>query len=268
MKIQYSSFRPDNALILGTIAKLLYENNPVYDADEELVLHAVKRANHVFYNLSTEEIGEVLSDYDENQLLGFANNVKGILHELQFVEFENEDGDQLIASVFADTNHPGTDVMLTDLESGEITAIQLKATENSSAISDWMKQYPEGEILVTEEIATEMNLESTGMTNGELTVRTEDFIDRIIESSEQDAFWDYVPALSAVSVAIAGYGLFVRYHRNEIDFSTFKNRFLLITGGKILKFTTIAMLMLIPVVNVLTGATVLFMALNSLIPKR
>lgn len=262
-KINYKNFNFDNTLILATIAKVAYENNPSFSDDEELILHSIKRANQEFSNLSTSEIGTILSHYDEDQMLGFANNVKGILHELQFIEIENEDGDNFTASIFPDTNHKGTDVMLTDEETGDIIEVQLKATENSSYINEWFEEYPEGEILVTEEIADKMNLNSSGISNEKLTVETEEFVNKIIESSDEDEFWEYLPFLPTISIAIAGFALFLRYRKSEIDFKTFKNKFIKLTGIKIAKFSIIAALMAIPGLNVITGATMLFLTLNT-----
>ena len=262
-KINYKNFNFDNTLILATIAKVAYENNPSFSDDEELILHSIKRANQEFSNLSTSEIGTILSHYDEDQMLGFANNVKGILHELQFIEIENEDGDNFTASIFPDTNHKGTDVMLTDEETGEIIEVQLKATENSSYINEWFEEYPEGEILVTEEIADKMNLNSSGISNEKLTVETEEFVNKIIESSDEDEFWEYLPFLPTISIAIAGFALFLRYRKSEIDFKTFKNKFIKLTGIKVAKFSIIAALMAIPGLNVITGATILFLTLNT-----
>lgn len=262
-KINYKNFNFDNTLILATIAKVAYGNNPSFSDDEELILHSIKRANQEFSNLSTSEIGTTLSQYDEDQMLGFANNVKGILHELQFIEIENEDGDNFTASIFPDTNHKGTDVMLTDEESGDIIEVQLKATESSSYINEWFEEYPEGEILVTEEIADKMNLNSSGISNEKLTVETEEFVNKMIESSDEDEFWEYLPFLPTISIAIAGYALFLRYRKSEIDFKTFKNKFIKLTGIKVAKFSIIAALMAIPGLNIITGATILFLTLNT-----
>ena len=263
-KIHYKNVNFDRILILGTIAKIVYENNPSLNDNEELVLHAIKRANPGFTDLSVSEIGDRLSSYDEDQLLGFANNVKGILHELQFIEIENEDGDHVTASIFPETNHEGTDIMLTDEETGEIVSVQLKATDSSSYVNSWLEEYPEDEILVTEEIADSMGLQSSGICNEKITVETEDFVDKIIDSSEEDEFWEYLPFLPTISVAVAGYALFMRYRKSEIDYQTFKQKFIRLTGVKVAKFSIIAGLMAIPVINVITGATVLFLTLTSI----
>lgn len=263
MQIHYKSFKFDNLLILGTISKIAFENNPILNDEEELVLHSIKRANNEFTDLTISEIGEKLSEYNEDEMFGFSNNVKGILHELQFVEIENEDGDNITASVFADTNHKGTDIMLTDDETGEILEVQLKATDNVGYVNDWIEEYPDGEILVTDEIADKMNLQTTEISNEELTTNIEDFVDKIIESSDKDEFWEYLPFLPTISIAIVGFTLFQRYRRKEISFQIFKNKFIKLTGIKFAKFALVSGLMAIPGLNVVTGATVLFFTLNN-----
>lgn len=262
-KISYINKNFDNSIILATIAKVAFDNNITLSDDEDLVLHAIKRANQNFANLDVTEIGEILADYDESQMLGFANNVKGILHELRFIEIENNDEDSITASIFPDTNHKGTDIILIDDETGEIIEVQLKASDNVSYINDFFEEYPNGEILVTEELANKMNLQSSGISNEELKVETEEFVDKLIESSDEDEFWEYLPYLPTISIAIAGYSLYLRYKNSEIDYSTFKNKFLKLSGVKIIKFSIIAALMAIPGLNIITGASVLFLALNS-----
>ena len=263
MKVSYKDLKFDNVLILGTIAKVAYENNPSFSDDEELVLHSIKRASPEFNNLTISEIGDRLSEFNEDQLLGFSNNVKGILHELQFIEIENEDNDSITASIFPETNHIGTDIMLTDEDTGEIIEVQLKATDSTSYINEWFDDYPDGEILVTEEIAEKMNLKTSGISNEKLTTETDEFIDKLIESSDEDEFWKYLLFLPTISIAIAGFALFLRYRKSEIMFKTFKNKFIKLTGIKIAKFSIISALMAIPGLNIITGATVLFLTLNS-----
>lgn len=269
-EIRYKDVPVDNSLILGTIAKLIYDNHASFSEDENLILHAIKRSNFSFADLSPEEIGEVLSGYDEDQLLGFSNNVKGILHELQYVEIVNTDDSHYTASLFPDTNHEGFDIMMTDHETGEIVKIQLKATDSTSYVNAWIDEYPDGEILVTQEIAEKMDLETTGISNDELTVSVNDFVDKLVESSDTDDFWDYMPYLPAISIAIAGSALFFRYRKGDMDFTTFRTKFLKLTGLKIVKFSIILTLLMIPGVNIVTGAGILFMTMvksNELLRK-
>ena len=43
----------------------------------------------------------------DEQLVGVVSNVKGILHEMEYVRLENTDGDSISAAMFPDTNHKG-----------------------------------------------------------------------------------------------------------------------------------------------------------------
>jgi hypothetical protein len=245
-------------LIISTLVKISLDNFDKLNEKETLVLQATKRAIPKLHDKSTEELSEYLQEMDEDQLLGLANNVKGILHEIQFVEIENSDGDEFTASLFTDTNHPDTDVILTNNITGEISEVQLKATDSSSYVNDWINNHEDGEILVTEEIAEKMGLQSSGQLNSELTVDVNEFVEKLIELDDDSNLWDYIPTLPAISIAIASFHLFRLYKDDKISFQTLKVKFALLTGKKIAKFSIIAGLMMIPIVNVIVGAGLLF----------
>ena len=257
-KVKYIKKNIDKALVLGALAKLTFGSSETLNADDELVLQALRRAVPETQSMRLEQIQAYLQAFDDNQLVGLANNVQGVLHEIQFVMIENEDGDEVTAALFTDTNHPGTDVILTNEQTGESIAVQLKATDSESYVYDWVENHDEGEILVTEEIAERMDLESTGISNEGLTADVSEFITKIIDLDEDDSLWDYIPELSAVTIAISGAYLFQTYRKGEISFTTFKNKFINLTGMKLAKFTFISGLMMVPGVNVVVGATLLF----------
>lgn len=256
--VKYIKKNIDKTLVLGALAKITFGNLENLNADDELVLQALRRAVPHTQTMSLEDIQEYLHDLDEDQLVGLANNVKGVLHEIQFVKIENEDGDEVTAALFTDTNHPDTDVILTNEQTGETIAVQLKATDSESYVNDWIVNHEEGEILVTEEIAEKMGLESTEISNEGLTADVSEFVEKMIELDDNDSLWDYFPGLPAISIAIAGYYLFKEYKQGNISFSTLKNKFIRLTGIKVAKFTLIAGLMMVPVVNVIVGAALLF----------
>lgn len=257
-KIKYIKKKFDNVLIVSTLAKISFDNFDQLNEKETLVLQATKRAIPDLHDKSIEEVSAYLQEMDEDQLLGLANNVKGILHEIQFVEIENNDGDEFTASLFTDTNHPDTDVILTNNITGEISEVQLKATDSSSYVNDWINNHEDGEILVTEEIAEKMDLQSSGQSNSELTTDVNEFVEKLIELDDDSSLWDYMPTLPAISIAIASFHLFKLYKDDKISFQTLKVKFALLTGKKIAKFSIIAGLMMIPVVNVIVGAGLLF----------
>lgn len=256
-RIKYLDNPYSDALILGALGKILFHKFSSLNTQEEVVLAAFKRANPKLAESSPEEIGAYLNELDENQLAGLANNVKGILHEVEYVSIENGDGDAVEATLFTDTNHPGTDVILTDSDLGETIEVQLKATDDEAYVQEWIEAHPDGEIVVTEELASEMNLESSGMSNEELTVRVNDFLDSMIALDRNDGLWDYFPQLPAISVAIGAFYLLKRYENGVIPKDQFKWMFLKMTGFQVGKFALISGLMMVPGVNVVVGSLLL-----------
>lgn len=256
--IRYIRKEFDNLIIVSTLAKIAYGNSHSLSENENYILQALKRANPSWENQTMEEISEYLRAMDEMQLLGLSNNVKGILHEIQFVEIENNDGDSITASMFEDSNHPHMDILLTDNNTGETIEIQLKATDNSYYVQDWIDRHPDGEILITEELAEKMNLETSGFSNNELTTDVHVFVDKLIELDDNDALWDYIPTLPAISIVISSFYLFKLYREGRIKLVTLRKKILRLTGIKLAKFTLISGLMLIPVINVVVGAGILF----------
>lgn len=256
--IKYIKKEFDNILIVSTLAKIAFGNSVSLTENESYILQALKRVNPKLENQTTEEISEYLQGFDEKQILGLSNNVKGILHEIQFVEIVNNDGDSFTALMFADSNHQNTDILLIDNNTGQITEIQLKATDSSYYVQDWIDNHPDGKILITEELAGKMDLETSGISNTELTTDVHDFINKIIELDENDELWDYIPTLPAISISISSFYLFKLYRENKITRNTLKIKFIKLTGMKVAKFTIIAGLMMIPVINVIVGAGILF----------
>lgn len=255
--IKYIKKEFDNLLIVSTLAKIAYGNFDSLSENENYVLQALKRANPSLEDRSVEEISEYLQNMNESQLLGLSNNVKGILHEIQFIEIENNNGDSITASMFENSNHPHMDILLTDNNTGETIEIQLKATDSSYYVQDWINNHPDGEILITEELAEKMNLETSGFSNTELTTDVHNFLDKLIELDDDDALWDYMPGLPAISIAISSFYLFKLYRQKKIPLQTLRNKFIRLTGVKLAKFTLIAGLMMIPVINVVVGAGIL-----------
>lgn len=255
--VKYIRKEFDNLLIVSTLANIAYENYDKLGDSEFYVLTALKRAIPGLEDKSIDEISEYLQSMSDAQLVGLSNSVKGILHEIQFVEIENTDGDSVTAAMFADTNHKGMDVILTDNISGEITEVQLKATDSTSYVQEWFDKH-DGEILITTELAEKMDLETTGISNQELTTNVDDFVSKLIDLDDSDELWDYIPELPAISIALAAYFLIQKYNNGEIPKNTLKTKLLKLTGIKFAKFTLVAGLMMIPVVNVVVGATLVF----------
>jgi len=258
--INYIKTNLDDVAIAASIINL--QSGTLIEDHDAAVLAAFQRYSNKTDSL--ENISSYLSSMNEEQLVGITANVKGILHEMEYVKLENEDGDSITASLFLDTNHKGFDVMLSDSNTGELLEVQLKATDNVSYVEDWIDKYPEDEILVTEELAREIGLKSSGISNENVTVKVEEFIDGILKHNSVSNIWDYFPYLSVFSVSYVIYKLFQRYRIGNISIDQFKKIAALVSGIKITRIALILCLLSIPIVNVITGTALIANILISL----
>jgi len=218
---------------------------------DKLVLEAFNRYSSSLSD--PEALKNYLSGLTDEQLLGVTSNVKGILHEIQFVAMENNDFDSVYASLYETTNHPGYDVKMFDESTGEQWDVQLKATDNTAYVEDWIENH-DGEIKVTEELASKEGFESSGISNEELTERVEEFIDATIAqgASFTTTIFDYFPHVTALTMSIMIIQLYKRKLRGEINNEQFKNLLIRNTGQKAVKVAGLMALLSIPGVNLAT----------------
>ncbi len=220
-------------------------------SDESIVLAALRRSAKKFENASLEEIGEILNSYDDDQIPGLVNNVKGILFELEFVEIENNDGDSIFAYQFEQTNYPTYDVQLIDEQTGDIEEIQLKATDSASYVKSWMDEHGDN-IVVTDEVAEELGLDGVGISNDELEVKVEDFLDKV-KDADEESLTPLIGNIGTISLAISLVFLIKKWMNGEIKRDEFLKTSALITGKKIVKFSMIAVALTIPGINFFTA---------------
>lgn len=248
----------DDLAIAGLLGRLaIHTSNSGFKDDELSVLAALRRANPQFETLPPDEIADKLASMEEHQIVGLVSSVKGVLHELEFVQMENADGDLVTASIFGNASHPDYDVLLFNGETDEWSQVQLKATDSTSYVQDWINSHQDGEIVVTQELAEKMDLPSSGSSNEELTVRTEDFLDKLQDMEDTNSLSAYLALLTPISICIAAWGLAQRWRVGLITEQVFRTQLTLLTGRKVIKFGCIALLMSIPIINVVTAVALL-----------
>jgi hypothetical protein len=243
----------DEAAILAVAGKLAFESNPHFSESELAVIAAMQRA-HPSAGGDPEALGRWLAEMDEDQIQGVVSNTKGVLHEMEFVRLENEDGDSVHAALYPETNHAGTDVMFVDDATGQTWDVQLKATNDTSYVQNWIDGHPDGHIVVTSELAERMGLADSHMTNHELTLRTNDVVDRLVHTDHDSDIWHYFPVMSAASLSLVVWALWQRYRSGAISFSQFKWMIARTTGMKVTKIALLSLAMTVPGLNVVTGA--------------
>ncbi len=230
---------------------------------DKLVLEAFNRYSSSLSD--PETLKNYLSGMSEESLVGVASNVKGILHEIQFVAIENNNFDSVYASLYETTNHPGYDVRMFDESTGEEWDIQLKATDNAEYVEDWIENN-DGDIKVTEELAQKEGFESSGISNEELTQRVEEFIDATISkgASFSTTIFEYFPHVTALTISIMIFQLYKRKLKGEINDEQFKALLIKNTGQKAVKIAGLMALLSIPGINIATVSYLIYRFVNDL----
>ncbi|WP_168390766.1 hypothetical protein [Acinetobacter indicus] len=255
--IHYLRKNFDALAITTVLAKLAWNaRTPQLTEADQAVLAALRRSHAELAFAPLEDIQAYLQGFDEQQIVGLVSTVKGMLHDMEFVRLDHEDGDSLYAAYLDQHDHTDFDVLLADQHSGESWQLQLKAIEGTGTGKDWIAAPPEEMLLATEEIAAQLGLESSGLSTKELTQSVEDAIDVIVTAKDpnDEHFWDYFPAISVASVSLAIYELFRRYQQQEISWSEFKWMAAKVSGIKVSKIAFIGLLLGLPVVGQVTGA--------------
>ena len=214
------------------------------------VIEALKRSRKDLHDADLEELHAYVQSLDESQIPGLVSNIKGIAHEVYFVEAENTDGDEVKAYLFEDTNHKGYDVVLYD-EEGNYTYLQLKATDSPSYVHEAVQEIGRENIVVTEELAEKMDLPSSGISNAQLEYDVETVVNRLLEDRH---LWEYVPTLSTWSIALIAASLTKRYIKGELPRKQYIQYMTVYCGAKLSKILIIIAAMSIPGVNIVTGA--------------
>ena len=137
---------------------------------------------------SIEEMSEYFQDRTPEQLRGDISLVKGEMFESLIEKYENNDGDEWIAKLHEDRNVPGTDIVFTNIDTGETIEVQLKAVSTSGIIEKALEQYPEVPILTTSEMEEFFGenpfIDYSNISDADLEDVTEDNFDILVNNLE------------------------------------------------------------------------------------
>ena len=247
----------DELAVISVISKLR-GGEKLLTEEDNVILEAMIRSSNKITDLdSAIEFAKTTAAKGADSLMGAANNIKGIAHELIYVKTENEDGDTVFAFMPEDTNNPQFDVLTINTATGEQQWEQLKTTLNEEHIYNWIEKYPgsEGSLKVNVEMAEKLGLPSTEIVDKELSVSVNNLLDKLIEMDESqltNIFETSVP-LTIIASSFAVYGLFKKYKKNEITKKKFIFLSSKITGLKAAKILMLLSLLALPVVGQIVG---------------
>ncbi len=247
----------DELAVISVISKLRGGEKLVTEEEYVILEAMIRSANRITDLDSAIEFAKTTAAKGTESLTGAASNIKGIAHELIYVKTENEDGDTVFAFMPEDTNHPQFDVLTIDTSTGEQKWIQLKTTLNEEHVYSWFKKYPgsEGSIKVNEEMAVKLGLPSTGIVDKELTIDTNNFLNKLTEMDESavSQIIETSPPLTILAASFVVYGLFKKYKKKEISKKKFIFLSAKMTGLKAAKIVILLSLLALPVVGQIVG---------------
>ena len=266
----------DELAVISVISKLR-GGEKLLTEEDNVILEAMIRSSKKITDLdSAIEFAKTTAAKGTDSLMGAANNIKGIAHELIYVKTENEDGDTVFAFMPEDTSHPQFDVLITNTATGEQKWEQLKTTTNSEQINNWIEKYPgsEGSLKVNVEMADKLGFKSSGVSDKELTIDVNNFLDKLI-TMDENALTQIIetsPPLTIIAASFVVYGLYKRYKKKEISKKKFISMSAKITGIKAAKIVMLLSLLALPgigqVVAVYLIASLMFSAIGILEVKK
>lgn len=190
-------------VIAGVIYALLTNTAIDNTPESQIALDALRRMKNDWADISESQLSDELSAYEPEQLKGIANNVKGIYHELLFVDQYNNQNADTYAAVFGETNHPGADIQIFSKYTDDVIGeFQLKSSDSTSYITNHFERYPDIDVLATSEVADKIDsVASSGIDNSEITEKIDTVLEQISTNTITDRAFD---SMAFASLASAG----------------------------------------------------------------
>ena len=222
------SFAAMASLISGRYEKL---NGPL---GKEFI-ESIRRGYSVKLGDATlEEMSDFFAERTPVQLRGDVSLVKGEMFEHLIENMENADGDAWMAELHEARNVPGSDIIFTNIETGEQIEVSLKSTDMPGTIEKALDKYPDIPILTTEEAEQYFGdhplVDYSEISDVELEKITEDNFERLVEQLEP---------IDATGVAISGviaktlsslWPFVMAYMRKKISYDQLKEAMVKVLG--------------------------------------
>ena len=133
---------------------------------------------------STAEIAEHFSNYDMDQMMGVTSIIKGKLFERLVAKAENSDDDPWYAVLHDNESYPGSDIIITNEDTGEVLEYSIKASANVFYLEESLSRYPDFPIITVsdhqEQFADDPMYQMFGMSIDELNSVTADNFDALL----------------------------------------------------------------------------------------
>jgi hypothetical protein len=106
------------------------------------------------------DFGEAVTNYHGQHLVGFLNPVKGKLFEIKYADWLNDGHlpDGYHATLAPCTNQPGWDLAISGPDGHVAQLLQLKASDSVTYVRHAMEQYPDIQVVTTDEVYSKLAL--------------------------------------------------------------------------------------------------------------
>ncbi len=148
------NIRGDVFVSIGFASLLQGDKDSLTGPMGEVFIKSIKDRWSDLSDASIDEISTYMStNYSDEQIPGVINTIKGKFFENLSEIHENADGDKWTTKLHEDESYPGSDMIITNSESGETIELSLKATSSENYLESALLRYPEVRILSTSEVA-------------------------------------------------------------------------------------------------------------------
>jgi len=187
---QYAKHAPAGVeAIIGGVFYALITNTVLDGSSEELfVLEALRRSKGSLQDASEADLAVYLDSLSPEQMRGVASNVKGIYHEMRWVEEYNSNHSDSYAVMHEATTHQGSDVQIFSKETGALLEeYQLKSTDSASYVREHLAKHSDIDVLATNEASSLVDgAESSGFSNAENTSNVGGVFDEVADNTLAD----------------------------------------------------------------------------------
>lgn len=188
-------------------------------------------------------VSEIAESFQQNYtdpaaIEGAINTIKGKMFEILVTKQENSDGDRWSAKMHSDETFPGSDIIFTNQETGEVVEVSLKAVaeNNQGIIEHALAKYPDIPIMATDEVAAlyqgDERVMGSGYSNENLQSITEENFDELLEQVEVSAASHYEVIVGGVAMGAAAalWPFVMAYYREKITKEQLKRIFEKVVG--------------------------------------
>lgn len=145
-----------DAFVVGAMAAVFQNDETKLNGPlGEIFLESIRNrwSSQLSREANIEEIASLMRGYDDAQIAGVLNTIKGKMFEHMVAIDENHDGDTWMAELHTDESFPGSDIIFTNIENGDTVEVSLKAVEDAGHIETALMRYPDIPVLTTSEMS-------------------------------------------------------------------------------------------------------------------